>query len=68
MQRFTLTQLNTLRCGVGHSGNRRLTAERDHTHAQCNGCGKFFTAAQIIDAQSGDAGENGNGSLYRVEA
>jgi len=62
------TNTNTfggVRCGLGHSGNQKLTVAG--RWAECNGCGRPYSLAQVVAAQ-GKRGANGGGRLYDASA
>jgi hypothetical protein len=55
-----------VRCGLGHSGNRRLAEAQQGVFA-CQGCGRFYSLALIDEALTrSDPGQNGEGGLYRL--
>jgi len=63
IERISKSDLHVAACAQWHSGNHRLATDGDRRHAECQGCGGIYTAAEIHDAIDGrtsrEAGQGG---------
>lgn len=57
--RMTDGQVRQVRCAAGHAGNRALVRLPGGDLAECQGCGAFYRADEVIGARPGHNGEGG---------